>query len=141
MSSTSETPIPCALTPWWILWGGAGKAGPLQVIPTPAGEMLLTHADLTKARRVLGYSPKVSFEDGIHRFAAWLKSRRLVPQIHSQGLCRANGAERRRLTKSLLMRSMILKLREIVGRKGHESAEKKANERHPSWNRMPLAIQ
>jgi len=44
-------------------------------LPTPAGEMLLTHADLTKARQMLGYSPQVSFEDGIHRFAGWLKSR------------------------------------------------------------------
>ena len=44
-------------------------------IPTPAGEMLLTHADLTKTRQVLGYAPKVSFEEGIRRFAIWLKSR------------------------------------------------------------------
>ncbi|MGO8788039.1 MAG: GDP-mannose 4,6-dehydratase [Terriglobia bacterium] len=44
-------------------------------IPTPAGEMLLTHADLTKAREALGYSPKVSFQEGIRRFAEWLKSR------------------------------------------------------------------
>ena len=44
-------------------------------IPTPPGEMLLTHADLTKARQALGYSPKVSFEEGIRRFAEWLKSR------------------------------------------------------------------
>ena len=41
---------------------------------TPSGEMVLTHADLTKAHRVLGYSPQVSFKDGIRRFAAWLKS-------------------------------------------------------------------
>jgi len=44
-------------------------------IPTPAGEMVLTHADLTKARQILGYSPKVRFEEGIRRFAEWLKSR------------------------------------------------------------------
>jgi UDP-glucuronate 4-epimerase len=44
-------------------------------IPIPAGEMALTHADLTKARQVLGYSPKVSFQEGIRRFAEWLKSR------------------------------------------------------------------
>jgi nucleoside-diphosphate-sugar epimerase len=37
--------------------------------------MTLTHADLTKARQVLGYSPKVSFEEGIRRFAEWLKAR------------------------------------------------------------------
>jgi len=44
-------------------------------IPTPAGEMVLTPADLTKARQILGYSPKVRFEEGIRRFAEWLKSR------------------------------------------------------------------
>ena len=44
-------------------------------IPTPAGEMIVTHADLTKASQILGYSPKVSFGEGIRRFAEWLKSR------------------------------------------------------------------
>ena len=52
-----------------------GKPVRRKFIPTPAGEMILTHADLTKARQVLGYSPKVSFEEGIRRFAEWLKSR------------------------------------------------------------------
>jgi len=47
--------------------------------PTPAGEMPLTHADLTKTRQVLGYSPKVTFEEGIRRFAEWL---------HARGECR-----------------------------------------------------
>ena len=37
--------------------------------------MILTHADLTKAHQALGYSPKVSFEEGIGRFAEWLRSR------------------------------------------------------------------
>ncbi len=45
-------------------------------MPTPPGEMLLTHADLSRAQQVLGYSPKVSFEEGVCRFADWLKSRR-----------------------------------------------------------------
>jgi UDP-glucuronate 4-epimerase len=44
-------------------------------LPTPTGEMLMTHADLTKAHQLLGYSPQVSLEEGIHRFAAWLKAR------------------------------------------------------------------
>ena len=52
-----------------------GKPVRRKFIPTPASEMLLTHADLTKARQVLGYSPKVSFEEGIRRFVEWLKSR------------------------------------------------------------------
>jgi UDP-glucuronate 4-epimerase len=52
-----------------------GKTVRRKFIPTPAGEMLLTHADLTKSRQVLGYSPKVSFPEGIRRFVEWLKSR------------------------------------------------------------------
>jgi UDP-glucuronate 4-epimerase len=51
-----------------------GKRVRKSFIPIPAGEMVLTHADLTKARQILGYSPKVSFQDGIRRFADWLKS-------------------------------------------------------------------
>jgi UDP-glucuronate 4-epimerase len=41
--------------------------------PTPTGEMLKTHADVGKAQKVLGYFPKVSFEEGIQRFAKWLR--------------------------------------------------------------------
>ena len=44
-------------------------------VPTPAGEMVLTHADLTKVKQGLGYSPHVSFTEGIGRFAEWLKFR------------------------------------------------------------------
>ena len=52
-----------------------GKPVRKSFVPTPAGEMILTHADLTKARQILGYAPKVSFDGGIRRFAEWLKSR------------------------------------------------------------------
>ncbi len=46
-----------------------------KLIPTPAGEMVKTHADLNKAQRSLGYAPQVPFEEGIRRFAAWLNAR------------------------------------------------------------------
>jgi UDP-glucuronate 4-epimerase len=49
-----------------------GKPARKKYVPTPAGEMTLTHADLTKASQILGYSPQVSFPEGIRRFAAWL---------------------------------------------------------------------
>jgi UDP-glucuronate 4-epimerase len=58
-----------------ILGKALGKPVRRKFVPSPAGEMLLTHADLTKAHQVLGYSPKVSFDDGIRRFVEWLKSR------------------------------------------------------------------
>jgi UDP-glucuronate 4-epimerase len=43
-------------------------------VRTPPGEMTLTHADLSKSRRELGYSPKTSFQEGIRRFGEWLTS-------------------------------------------------------------------
>lgn len=35
------------------------------------GDMPYTHASIDKARRVLGYEPRVSFEEGVRRFVAW----------------------------------------------------------------------
>ncbi len=43
--------------------------------PQVAGDMPLTHADLSKAGRLLGYSPKVALADGVAEFAAWYKGR------------------------------------------------------------------
>jgi UDP-glucuronate 4-epimerase len=50
-----------------------GKPVRRQFVPTPPGEMVLTHADLSKSSRLLGYSPKVTFEAGIAKFAEWLR--------------------------------------------------------------------
>lgn len=57
-----------------VLGQALGKPVRRKFIAAPAGEMLLTHADLTHARQDLGYSPKVSFAEGIRRFAEWLKT-------------------------------------------------------------------
>ena len=37
-------------------------------------ESLITHADITKAKNLLGYDPKISFENGIDLFLKWYKS-------------------------------------------------------------------
>lgn len=36
------------------------------------GDIRHNYADITKIRELLGYSPKVSFEEGIRRFTAWV---------------------------------------------------------------------
>jgi UDP-glucuronate 4-epimerase len=51
-----------------------GKTVRRKFLPTPPGEMLLTHADLTRSHQQLGYSPRVPFAEGIRRFAAWMNS-------------------------------------------------------------------
>lgn len=41
--------------------------------PMQPGDVQLTCADLAKAIRVLGFAPKVTFAEGIQRFAAWFR--------------------------------------------------------------------
>lgn len=44
----------------------------VRTLPLQAGDVARTYADVTKARRLLGYSPSTSFPDGIERFLDWL---------------------------------------------------------------------
>ncbi len=41
--------------------------------PRQVGDVSQTWADITAAREILGYVPRVSFEEGIARFVAWLR--------------------------------------------------------------------
>jgi UDP-glucuronate 4-epimerase len=53
-----------------------GKKAKINRLPEQPGDMSLTCADISKARRLLGYNPKTKFEDGLPRFVDWfLKSR------------------------------------------------------------------
>jgi len=47
--------------------------------PSPASEPPVTHADIGKARRTLGYEPKVGVEEGLGRFVEWLRGEKLIP--------------------------------------------------------------
>jgi UDP-glucuronate 4-epimerase len=46
--------------------------------PAPASEPLITYADVTKARRLLGYEPEVNVEEGLARLVEWLRREQLV---------------------------------------------------------------
>lgn len=41
-------------------------------LPMQPGDVDQTYADVEKAKRVLGYAPKVSFEEGVRRYVKWL---------------------------------------------------------------------
>src|SRR5262249_6307281 len=58
-----------------VLEAALGKTAHRKFVPAPAGEMLLTHADPTHARDHLGFTAKISFEEGVRRFAEWLQSK------------------------------------------------------------------
>jgi UDP-glucuronate 4-epimerase len=53
-----------------------GKRARVAAQDAQPGDMLFTHADLSKARRLLGYEPKVPFEEGLSRFVSWFKETR-----------------------------------------------------------------
>jgi UDP-glucuronate 4-epimerase len=46
--------------------------------PSPASEPLITFADVTKARQLLGYEPKVDVEEGLSRFIHWMRAEDLI---------------------------------------------------------------
>src|SRR5882762_2016466 len=53
-----------------------GKKAKINRLPEQQGDMPLTCADISKARKLLGYNPKTKFEDGLPKFVDWfLKSR------------------------------------------------------------------
>jgi UDP-glucuronate 4-epimerase len=53
-----------------------GRKAKINRLPEQPGDMPLTCADISKARKLLGYDPKTKFEDGLPRFVDWfLKSR------------------------------------------------------------------
>ena len=43
--------------------------------PTQPGDVPRTYADVSKARRLLGYDPRTPIEEGIRRFVEWFKGR------------------------------------------------------------------
>eukprot|EP01034_Spumella_vulgaris_P022068 gene22068-28163_t len=57
-----------------------GKEANIEILPEQPGDVERTCADISKARSLLDYSPKVAFEDGISRTAEWYQA------AHAQGL-------------------------------------------------------
>ena len=48
------------------------KAG-IDPQPSQPGDVPQTYADISKARRLLGYNPQTQIEEGIHRFVQWFR--------------------------------------------------------------------
>ncbi len=48
-----------------------GKKAKINRMPEQPGDMPLTCADISKARKLLGYNPTTRFSDGLPRFIEW----------------------------------------------------------------------
>ena len=51
-----------------------GKKAQIVRLPPMAGDVPLTHADIGKARRLLGFDPQTGVEEGMERFVAWYRA-------------------------------------------------------------------
>jgi len=52
-----------------------GKKAVLNKLPIQPGDVEITCADVSKAKRLLDYNPSTTIEDGVHSFIEWFKSR------------------------------------------------------------------
>jgi len=72
-----------------------GKKAIKKILPDQPGDVPYTCADVAKAQKLLGYTSKVSFEEGIRRTATWYnnaylkKHIKVCPEIQANGLGRA----------------------------------------------------
>jgi len=51
----------------------AGRAAPVTTEPMMRADVSYTYADISKARKLLGYEPKISVADGVKRFFDWYR--------------------------------------------------------------------
>ena len=68
---------------FYALWGNDHLTTPLAIRatqPAPPNfyEPLITYADITKARKLLGYSPSVNIEQGLTRFIDWMRAEKIL---------------------------------------------------------------
>jgi UDP-glucuronate 4-epimerase len=47
----------------------------IEYLPAQPGDVPITYADVSKAARILGYSPKVPIREGLRRFVSWYRER------------------------------------------------------------------
>lgn len=55
-----------------------GKTASIRRLPLQPGDVPITYADISKAERVLGYSPATSFSKGVEKFVKWYQAARVA---------------------------------------------------------------
>lgn len=57
-----------------VIEDATGKKAKIRHLPEQEGDVPLTFADISKAKRLLGYTPKVSLRQGMKKFVEWYES-------------------------------------------------------------------
>ncbi len=55
-----------------------GKRARIKQLPDQPGDVPITYADISKAKKLLGYNPHVSIGEGIEKFVHWYREERTV---------------------------------------------------------------
>jgi UDP-glucuronate 4-epimerase len=53
-----------------------GKRAKVEMLEPQPGDVSVTYADITKAKRILKYEPRVKMKEGIKRFVDWYRENR-----------------------------------------------------------------
>ena len=61
-----------------LLERATGKRAKLQRLPEQPGDVPITYADISKARKILGWKPETPFEKGIKMFVQWFNDHRTL---------------------------------------------------------------
>lgn len=56
-----------------LLEENLGKKARVRLVEDQMGDMKETYADVSLAQKEIGFSPKISLDEGIHRFCSWYK--------------------------------------------------------------------
>jgi UDP-glucuronate 4-epimerase len=59
-----------------LIEGAFGKKAMIEMLEPQPGDVSVTYADVSKAKRMLKYQPKVKMEEGIRRFVEWYQKER-----------------------------------------------------------------
>jgi UDP-glucuronate 4-epimerase len=56
-----------------VLENRLGKPAIQELLPMQPGEVFITYADISKSQKTLGFSPKVSLDQGLEKFLSWYR--------------------------------------------------------------------
>ncbi len=70
----------------YLIEGNLGKKARIKQLPDQPGDVPVTYADISKARKLLGFIPRVSIEEGIERFVEWYKEKQELSIIAPQAI-------------------------------------------------------
>ena len=101
-----------------------GREARLEWLPDQPGDVPITYAEISKARRLLGYNPTTSFAQGIERFVAWHREQHASSGRRADGGGAAGKSESGRFEMARLCAVLLLVLGMAIASGGEKRPAK-----------------